>query len=178
MPNSHHASPPLLGFAAYSGVGKTTLLKAIIPQLRQQQLRLGVIKLSHHNFEIDLPGKDSYELRHAGATQILLTSPYRQALITEQPTPCEPQLAAMVAQLDQRQLDLILVEGFRHEPFSKIELYRPSLGKPLLYPNDPHIIAIASDAPLAEDSSLPELDLNNSQSIAAFILQWWRARKS
>ncbi|QFY88580.1 molybdopterin-guanine dinucleotide biosynthesis protein B [Magnetovirga frankeli] len=176
----------VLGFAAFSGVGKTSLLKRLIPLLRQQGLRIGLIKLSHHHFEVDVPGKDSYELRQAGAEQVLLCSPRRWALITELEQPVEPDLERMLVQLDRAALDLVLVEGFRHAPFSKIELHRPSLGHPLLYPQDPNIIAIASDVPLSKPASsaeparpdIPQLGLNQPQQILAFILHWMRTEQT
>jgi molybdopterin-guanine dinucleotide biosynthesis protein B len=166
----------VLGFAAFSGVGKTSLLKQLIPLLRRQGLRIGLVKLSHHPVEVDVPGKDSYELRQAGAEQVLLCSPRRWALMTELEQPAEPDLEQMLAHLDRAALDLVLVEGFRHLAFSKIELHRPSLGHPLLYPQDPSIIAIASDAhhaaPTPAALTPPQLDLNQPEQILAFILDW------
>ena len=160
---------PLLGFAAYSGTGKTTLLIQLLPILKAQGLRVGMIKHSHHRFEIDVPGKDSYELRKAGAAQILLTSKHRWALIEDREEEHEPQLQEELNRLDQATLDLILVEGFRHEAFPKIELHRPSLDKPLLYPNDPNIIAIATDGELSESTELSILDINNVPAVAEFV---------
>lgn len=162
--------PPVLGFAAFSGTGKTSLLTRLIPILKHEGLRIGVIKHSHHDFEIDQPGKDSFRLRAAGATPVMLVSPHRRAVITEFSPTIEitlPEQLAVFANLD---LDLILVEGFRDENYPKIELHRPSLGKPLLYPNDKHIIAIASDQILVNPKSIPCLDLNDPDAIAHFIL--------
>lgn len=164
------AEKPLLGFAAYSGTGKTTLLIQLLPILKKQGLRVGMIKHSHHRFEIDIPGKDSYKLRKAGATQILLTSQHRWALIEDRKEAQEPQLQEELARLDQTKLDLILVEGFRHEAFPKIELHRPSLGKPLLCKNDLNIIAIATDSELPELIELPILDINNVPAVAEFLV--------
>ena len=166
-----NADKPLLGFAAYSGTGKTTLLIALLPILKAKGLRVGMIKHSHHRFEIDVPGKDSYELRKAGAAQMLLTSQHRWALIEDRAEEREPQLQEEVQRLDQSRLDLILVEGFRHEAFPKIELHRPALGKPLLYPNDPNIIAIATDRELSESTHLPMLDINNVPAVAEFLIE-------
>ncbi len=165
-----HAYVPLLGFAAFSGTGKTTLLTQIIPILKHHGLRIGLIKHSHHNFQIDQPGKDSFRLREAGASPVMLVSTHRRAIITEIAPEQEPRLDDQLKLFDQSGLDLILVEGFKAEPFSKIELHRPSLNKPLLYPNDPNIIAIASDVALETPDTLTQLDINQSEMIAAFIL--------
>lgn len=164
--------PPVLGFAAFSGTGKTTLLSQIIVTLKQRGLRLGVIKHSHHDFDIDQPGKDSFKLRAAGATPVMIVSPYRRVIISEFPEPVDRGLAEQLAVFPCENLDLILVEGFRHEAFAKIELHRPSLGKPLLYPNDPNIIAIATDQRLSTPAPLPCLALNDPESIAQFILNY------
>ncbi|MGZ8928152.1 MAG: molybdopterin-guanine dinucleotide biosynthesis protein B [Methylobacter sp.] len=164
-----NARIPVLGFVAASGTGKTTLLTELIPLLKQDGLRIGLIKHSHHDFEIDQPGKDSFRLRKAGASPVMLVSRYRRAIITEFTPEQEPRLNDQLKQLDQSELDLILVEGFRTEQFLKIELHRPSLEKPLLYPNDPDIIAIATDAALDVPDYLPQLELNRPEMIAAFI---------
>jgi molybdopterin-guanine dinucleotide biosynthesis protein MobB len=160
---------PVLGFAAFSGTGKTTLLKQLIPLLRNAGIRVSMIKHAHHDFDIDKPGKDSYELRKAGARQVLIASDRRRALITEYETPCEPQLQELVEQIDTGACDLVLVEGFRHVPFNKIELHRPSLERPLLFPNDDSVIAVASDAPI-DTGTLPLLDINDVGAIAKFII--------
>jgi molybdopterin-guanine dinucleotide biosynthesis protein B len=164
-----NAKIPILGFAAASGTGKTTLLTQLIRILKQDGLRIGLIKHSHHDFEIDLPGKDSFRLREAGASTVMLVSKFRRAIITELPLKEEPNLADQLKQLDQSELDLILVEGFRTEKFPKIELHRPSLNRPLLYPNDPDIIAIATDEILETPEHLSRLELNRPETIAAFI---------
>jgi molybdopterin-guanine dinucleotide biosynthesis protein B len=160
----------MLGFAAASGTGKTTLLMQLIPLLKNQGLRIGLIKHSHHNFQIDQPGKDSFRLREAGASPVMLVSTHRRAIITEIAPEQEPCLDDQLQHLDQSELDLILVEGFKAESFPKIELHRPTLNKPLLYPNDPGIIAIASDCELETPAYLTRLDLNQPEMIAAFIL--------
>lgn len=166
-----NAQVPILGFAAFSGTGKTTLLVNIIPLLKSHDLRVGLIKHSHHNFEIDQPGKDSFKLRQAGASPIMLVSHARRATITEFSEPKDPTLANQLLQFDQSLLDLILVEGFKRERFSKIELHRPSLGKPLLFPHDNTIIAIATDSDLnGELLGLKVLDINNPEQITAFIV--------
>jgi len=165
-----HAYVPLLGFAAFSGTGKTTLLTQTIPILKYHGLRIGLIKHSHHNFQIDQPGKDSFRLREAGASPVMLVSTHRRAIITEINPEQETRLDDQLKLFDQSELDLILVEGFKAEPFPKIELHRPSLNKPLLYPNDPNIIAIASDVALETPDMLTQLDINQPEMIAAFIL--------
>ncbi|MDT8452281.1 MAG: molybdopterin-guanine dinucleotide biosynthesis protein B [Gammaproteobacteria bacterium] len=162
---------PVLGFSAYSGSGKTTLLVKVLPLLKARGLRVAMIKHAHHDFDIDQPGKDSYELRKAGAEQMLVASSYRRALITETPAGNEPQLAELLAELNLDIIDLVLVEGFRHLSFPKIELHRPSTRKDLIYPGDRNVVAVASDA-LIETGSLPLLDLNSAQAVADFIVSW------
>jgi molybdopterin-guanine dinucleotide biosynthesis protein B len=162
--------PPVLGFAAYSGTGKTTLLAKLIPVLKSHGLRIGVIKYSHHDVQLDLPGKDSFRLRQAGATPVMLISPYRRAIFSDFSPPQTICLAEQLAAFPSADIDLILVEGFRDEAFPKIELHRPVLGKPLFYPADANIIAIASDLPLETPTGLPCLDLNDTPGIADFIL--------
>lgn len=166
-----HALVPILGFAAYSGVGKTTLLSQIIPLLKQYGLRVGLIKHGHHNFDIDVPGKDSYRLRQAGASPVMIVSKYRRAIITEISSEQEPRLDDQLKLFDQSALDLMLVEGFKLETFPKIELHRAELGHPLLYLNDANIIAIASDCALAIPASLVQLDINQPEQVAAFIVK-------
>lgn len=163
---------PVLGFAAYSGTGKTTLLKQLIPLLKEKGLSIGVIKHSHHDVELDTPGKDSYELRKAGATQTLLAGPHRWSLITETPRQDDASFYKMIQQMDQQQLDLILVEGFRDEAITKIELHRKETGKPFFHPYDKNIIAVATDDPGDIPSGLAILDLNNPAIIAEFIVDW------
>ncbi|MEJ2456113.1 MAG: molybdopterin-guanine dinucleotide biosynthesis protein B [Candidatus Thiodiazotropha sp.] len=163
---------PVIGFAAYSGTGKTTLLKQLIPLLREQGLHPGVIKHAHHKVEFDVPGKDSYVLRKAGAGQVLLASANRWALMAEEPAGDEPELSLLLQRMDLATLDLVLVEGFRHIPFPKIELHRPSLGKPLLCEADDTILAIATDGALERPMTLPILDLNDAGAVASFILEY------
>jgi len=163
---------PLLGFSAFSGTGKTTLLQQLLPVLKQQGLQVGVIKHAHHKFEIDKPGKDSYELRKAGAQQMLIASSRLMALMETQAEDMdEPRLSQLLPRLATEKLDLILVEGFKHEAFPKIELHRPSVGKPLLHPDDNNIIAIATDEQLELDNELTQLDLNDINAMISFINQ-------
>lgn len=162
----------MLGIVAYSGTGKTTLLTRLLPLLRAQSVRVAVIKHSHHDFEIDKPGKDSHRLREAGAQQVLLASPYRTFWVTEGDGVTEPVLAELMARLDLTALDLVLVEGFRHEAIPKIEVHRPSLGTPLLCDDDDGVIAVATDGPLMRDPAIPCLPLNEPEKVAAFVRDW------
>jgi len=175
---SIHCDVPLLGFCAFSGTGKTTLLTLLIPLLRAEGLRLGVIKHAHHDFDIDQPGKDSRRLRDSGAEQMLIASRHRMAFIRECKGPeREPRLAELLHCVDTRALDLVLVEGFKREPIPKIELHRPSLGKPFIHAADRHVIAIASDAPLTPLRAMPALDLNRPELIRDFVLDWMEAAR-
>ena len=160
----------LLGFAAYSGTGKTTLLRQLIPLLKAEGLRVGLIKRAHHEADIDQPGKDSHELRMAGASPVMLSTSRRRAIVMEHESPRDPVLDEELRHLDQSGLDLLLVEGFKHETFPKIELHRPALGRPLLYPNDANVIAIAADGVLDPPPPIPRLDLNQPRELLDFIL--------
>ncbi len=171
-----HAKVPLLGFAAFSGTGKTTLLAQIIPLLKYHGLRIGLIKHSHHNFQIDQPGKDSFRLREAGASPVMLISSHRRAIITEITPEREPRLDEELQLFDQSEVDLILVEGFKTEAFPKIELHRPSLNKPLLYLNDSSIVAIATDSIIKTPDMIRQLDLNQPEMISEFILKQFMER--
>ena len=166
---------PLLGFAAYSGTGKTTLLKQLLPLLRSRDVRVGVIKHAHHDFDIDTPGKDSYELRKAGANEMLVASAKRWALMVETEDQGDPVLQDLLHRLDLSNLDLVLVEGFKHERLPKLELHRPGLAKPLIFPADPDVIAVATDSVLSADTELPILDINDPAAIAAFIVETFLA---
>lgn len=169
---------PLLGFVAYSGTGKTTLLEQLIPALRARGLRIALIKHAHHDFDIDTPGKDSYRLRQAGATQVMVASAKRWALVTEHTVPRdEPELSQLLPHLDPDCFDLLLVEGFKHAHFPKVELWRHELGKPLLHPQDENIIALASDSAPATKPAIPLLDINNIAAIADFVVGWIAQQK-
>lgn len=166
---------PLLGIvAAGSNAGKTTLITQLLPALAKHHVRASVIKHAHHTFDIDHPGKDSYNIREAGAVQTLIASGNRWALMTEMSrTPeytDEANLQELIGQLNPEYADLILVEGFKKSEVPKIEVHRPSLGLPLLANNDPSIIAIACDEDIS--CSIPQLALNDTQAVCNFIIQW------
>ena len=164
---------PLIGLCAYSGTGKTTLLTQLIPILKQSNLRIGVVKHAHHNFDIDHPGKDSYEFRQAGAEQVAVASHKRVAWIKEyKANKNEPALSDALAALDIKDLDLVIAEGFKSENFAKIELHRPSLGQPLMCTHDKNIIALATDAHVTATPAPHLLDLNNVHQIAEFIISY------
>lgn len=167
---TRHSNIPVLGFAAYSGTGKTTLLIKLLPLLAAHNIRTAVIKHAHHDFDIDHQGKDSYELRKAGARQMLVGSERRWALMVENDETRTNTLQDFISYLNHEDLDLILVEGFKPENIPKIELTRPSLGNPFFYPRDKSVIAIATDAELSEKTTLPVLDLNDPGEIAGFII--------
>ncbi|MEB4677102.1 molybdopterin-guanine dinucleotide biosynthesis protein MobB [Enterobacteriaceae bacterium G50] len=164
---------PLLAIAAWSGTGKTTLLKQLIPVLCQRGIRPGLIKHTHHNMDVDKPGKDSYELRKAGAAQTLVASTQRWALMTETPEEEELDLVFLASRMDASKLDLILVEGFKHEEIAKIVLFREDAGhQPEELVIDQHVIAMASDVSLSVD--VPLLDINDVEGIADFVVRWMR----
>lgn len=174
---------PLLGFSAYSGTGKTTLLSKVLPILKAKGIRVGVLKHAHHTFDIDHPGKDSHTLRHAGASQMLIASNKRWALMTETPDKNDaPNLNEMLSHLDMSQLDLILVEGFKDENFAKIELHRPSLNTssntvPFLHHNDKNIIAIAVDEKIITEQDITQLDINNEIQISDFVIDFMKSKQ-
>lgn len=160
-------SRKVFGFAGWSGSGKTTLIEKLIPEFVARGLRVALIKHAHHDFDIDQPGKDSWRHRQAGAGEVLVTSARRWALMHELRGDAEPTLAEHLTRLSP--CDLVLVEGFKREAIPKLEIHRPAAGKPLLYPDDERIVAVASDTRL--DAPLPQFDLNDSSAIAAFILE-------
>ena len=155
----------IFGLAGWSGSGKTTLLTAVIPLLVARGLLVSTIKHAHHEFDIDRPGKDSWRHREAGAGEVMVASARRWAIMHELRGRPEPSLDELVARMSP--VDLLLVEGWKHHPHPKIEVHRPSLGKPLLYPQDPHVVAIAADEPLA--APLPLLPLGDPAAVAMFI---------
>ncbi|MDQ2803353.1 MAG: molybdopterin-guanine dinucleotide biosynthesis protein B [Pseudomonadota bacterium] len=156
----------IIGLAGWSGAGKTTLLRKLIPMLVGQGLRVSTIKHAHHGFDVDQPGKDSWEHRQAGATEVLVASRRRWALMHELRDEAEPSLAMLLDRLAA--VDIVLVEGFKRDLHPKLEVYRQSLGKPLLHPDDASIGAIAADTPIPA-ASVPVLHLDEVASIAAFV---------
>lgn len=166
---------PLLGFVAFSGTGKTTLLLKVLPVLKSAGLRVAVVKHAHHTFDMDQPGKDSYRLREAGADEMLVAGRCRMAWIREcKENREEPSLQEALDVLDPVRVDLVLVEGFKHENFPKIELHRTVLGKPLLFPDDPRIIAVASDGGslTADPGKLPLMSIDEPGDVASFVLAY------
>src|SRR5436309_14314232 len=151
----------VIGLVGWSGAGKTTLLTRVIPQLQKQGLRVSVIKHAHHAFDVDVPGKDSWKHREAGAAAVLVSSSQRWALMHELRGAAEPRLPELLAKLSP--VDLVVVEGFKREPHRKIEVYRAVNGKPLLFPDDPAIAAIAADA--AVETALPVAHLDDIPAI-------------
>ncbi|MDH5256574.1 MAG: molybdopterin-guanine dinucleotide biosynthesis protein B [Gammaproteobacteria bacterium] len=163
-------TPALIGFAAWSGTGKTTLLEKIIPLFREKGFRVAIIKHAHHDFDIDYPGKDSFRLRKAGAIDTIVASGKRWALIHENDLHQEePDLNNLVTKLDLNSIDLILVEGFKHEHIPRIELRRSNTDKPLLYPEDKDIIAIATDSNDKIPHTIHQLNINDPAGIVNYI---------
>ncbi|MCE2999273.1 MAG: molybdopterin-guanine dinucleotide biosynthesis protein B [Betaproteobacteria bacterium] len=157
----------IFGFAGYSGSGKTTLIERLIPLFTARGLRVSLIKHAHHTFDVDQPGKDSFRHRHAGCTEVMVTSSRRWALMHELRGAPEPGLSEQIARLSP--CDLLLVEGFKREAIPKLEVYRAEVGESLIHPHDPNVVAVASDAPV--ETRLPRLDLNAPPPIADFILR-------
>ena len=155
------------GIAGWSGSGKTTLVRRLLPELIGRGLAVSTVKHAHHNFDVDRPGKDSYEHRLAGAKEVLVASSVRWALMHESRGEIEPSLNDLVARMAP--VDLILIEGFKSESYHKLEVHRPSIGKKLLCVEDADVVALASDAPV-EGTKLRVLDLDNVAEIADFII--------
>jgi len=158
----------IFGLAGWSGSGKTTLVARLLPALIRRGVSVSTVKHAHHEFDIDQPGKDSYQHREAGAREVMISSSARWALMHEHRGAAEPALADLLRHMSP--VDLVIVEGFKRESFPKLEVYRPSVGKPLLYPDDPDIVALASDVRLPH-LPLPFLPLANGDAIAAFIIE-------
>jgi molybdopterin-guanine dinucleotide biosynthesis adapter protein len=157
----------IFGLAGWSGSGKTTLTSRLLPELIGRGLTVSTMKHAHHSFDIDQPGKDSYVHRMAGASEVLVASASRWALMHEHRGASEPSAADLIRHMTP--VDLLLIEGFKREPHPKLEIYRRANGKPLLHPDDPHIVAVASDVPLPQ-SPLPVLFIDDIAAIAEFIV--------
>ena len=158
----------VLGIVGWSGSGKTTLLTAVIPLLRRAGLNVSTVKHTHHDFDMDHPGKDSFRHRQAGAHEVLIASGTRWALLHELEGP-EPALPELLAKLDP--VDLVLVEGYKSHPFDKLEVHRPSLGKLPIWTDMPNIVAVASDTEL-DIGARAMLPLNEPDTISIWILEW------
>jgi molybdopterin-guanine dinucleotide biosynthesis protein MobB len=165
----------LFGLAGWSGSGKTTLTAKLLPELIARGISVSTMKHAHHNFDIDQPGKDSYVHRMAGASEVLVASANRWALMHEHRGAPEPTAAELIAHMTP--VDLLLIEGFKREPHDKLEIYRAANGKPLLHPDDRYIVAVASDAPLP-DCQLPQLPIDDVPAIAEFIIRHCGLRPS
>lgn len=158
----------IIGLAGWSGSGKTTLITKLIPRLLARGLRVSTLKHAHHGFDLDRPGKDSFMHREAGATEVLISSARRWAILHELREEGEWDLGALVAKMST--VDLVLVEGFKRDAFPKLEIHRTVNGKPLLHPEDPHIVAVACDSALPA-ATVPVVDLNDIDEIAELLLK-------
>lgn len=157
----------VIGLAGWSGAGKTTLLTRLIPHFNAQGVRVSVIKHAHHRFDVDVPGKDSWRHREAGAAEVLVASANRWALMHELRGGAEPRLAELLSKLSA--VDLVVVEGFKREPHRKIEVHRAANDKPLLFPDDPGIVGIATDTTV--ETRLPTVHLDDIEAAAALLLR-------
>jgi molybdopterin-guanine dinucleotide biosynthesis protein B len=158
----------ILGLAGWSGAGKTTLLAKLIPELTRSGVTVSTLKHAHHAFDVDQPGKDSYIHREAGATEVMVASANRWALMHEHRGAPEPSSAELIRHMTP--VDLLLIEGFKREAHDKLEVHRRANGKPLIAPEDPQVIAILSDGPVPE-TRLPVVDLNDIAAIADFVMR-------
>jgi molybdopterin-guanine dinucleotide biosynthesis protein B len=156
----------VFGFAGWSGSGKTTLIEQLVPRFTRAGLTVSMVKHAHHSFDVDQPGKDSYRHREAGCTEVMVSSEKRWVIQHELRGDPEPPLERQIERMSP--CDLLLIEGYKRYPMPKLEVYREANGKPLLHPEDPHIVAIAADVPLA--TKLPRFDLDEYDRIAAFVL--------
>ncbi|MBI2316267.1 MAG: molybdopterin-guanine dinucleotide biosynthesis protein B [Betaproteobacteria bacterium] len=157
----------VFGFAGWSGSGKTTLIEQLIPRFAARGLSVSLIKHAHHQFDVDRPGKDSYRHRHAGCTEVMVTSDVRWALMHEMRGGREQTLDEQIERMTP--VDLLLIEGWKSQPLHKLEVYRQANAKPLLYPNDAYIVAVASDVPVP--TKLPRFEIHDYERIAQFVLE-------
>lgn len=158
----------IIGLAGWSGSGKTTLIKKLIPRLIARGISVSTLKHAHHGFDLDQPGKDSFFHRTAGATEVIISSAKRWAILHELRAQPEWDMAALVRKMSP--VDLVLVEGFKRDAFPKLEIHRIANGKPLIHPEDPHIVAVASDNALPQ-SKVPVVDLNDIEAITDLLLK-------
>jgi len=156
----------VIGIAGYSGSGKTTLIEKVIPLLVAQELRVSLIKHAHHAFDVDKPGKDSWRHREAGCTEVLVSSAQRWALMHELRGAAEPPLAEQLRHFSP--CDVVIVEGYKTEPIPRIEVHRKACAAPLLFPQDRHVVAVATDEPL--ETTLPQIALDDAAAVARFIV--------
>lgn len=157
----------VIGIAGFSGSGKTTLIERLVPVLVQAGLRVSLIKHAHHEFDVDQPGKDSYRHRHAGCAEVLVSSGKRWALMHELRGAPEPTLEEQLKRFGP--CDLVIVEGYKNEPIPKIEVHRREWAAPLLFKDNPHVVAVATDEPL--DTALPQLPLEDAAAVARFVVE-------
>ena len=155
----------VIGLAGWRGAGKTTLLRRVIPHLLKAGLRVSVIKHAHHEFDVDVPGKDSWVHRQSGATEVLVSSTRRWALMHELRGAAEPRLGELLTKMSR--VDLVIVEGFKREPHRKIEVHRAANQKPLLFPDDPGVVGIATDIAVA--TTLPTAHLDDVEAVAGLL---------
>ncbi len=163
-----------IAIAGYSGSGKTTLIEKLIPCLTGEGFRVSLIKHAHHEFDVDQPGKDSWRHRHAGANEVLISSSNRWALMHELRGAAEPTLEEQLKHLSP--CDVVIVEGWKFSKLPKIEVHRKAAERPLLYPEDPQVVAVATDEPL--DTGLPQFSLDDAAGVARFMIQHLGLRKS
>lgn len=165
----------IFGLVGWSGSGKTTLIRKLIPELIAMGYQVSTMKHTHHNFDIDKPGKDSYEHRVAGASQVLITGKKRWALLNENREQNEPSIEELLGRMDE--VDLVLIEGFKSHPHAKLEVFRPSVGKDMIAKTDGSVVAVATDEPL-DDVQLPILDINDVSAVARFVISFCHLQKS
>lgn len=169
VPGTPDGGMPVFGLIGWSGSGKTTLMVALLPELTGRGLRVSTMKHSHHGFDVDTPGKDSYRHRQSGATEVMVASARRWALMHELRGGPEPSVETLIARMTP--VDLLLIEGFKTHPHAKLEVYRPTLGKPLIAAGDGDVVAIAADGPVSSDG-IPVLDLGDVPAVADFIVDY------
>src|SRR5215813_5762421 len=157
----------IIGLAGWSGAGKTTLVAKLIPSITARGLKVSTLKHAHHAFDVDQPGKDSHTHRMAGATEVLVASERRFALIHELRGEAEPRLPELLAK--RAPVDLVIIEGYKRDPHPKLEVFRAEIGKPLIHPDDPHVVAIASDVPLPH-ARVPRVSLDDTPAIIDVLL--------